>query len=259
MYRQDDARDSLHKFFTEWKCSNKTKEGKSEVSLLSGEVDFLVKWHLDLCLVFSNQQSEQAGSAKAATLQDDYNKTLTLDLKNLDSVPFSQLDCANLRNTHKLCHVALLGGDFFSKETSQELVSAVRDSDKRTGISLLIADAPYGCTREPWDIAWKRDQFAQCVETVKSCNPGGEFGGCVIVWFVSDQQLPDALSVIDSYKLNFRLKVWSKPSSGKSKGPRLRQHHENILIVWDGTESDLVKHIDKDDPDRYGTNTSPCI
>ena len=173
---------------------------------------------------------------------------MRLDLTGLQNIPFSGLDCKSKTHAVDLGKVAVLEGGFYEPSTGRQLKAMVRRLKKP--ISLLIADVPYGCTTEPWDAAWKEDDFRQCVEIVKHCNPNHEFGDCVMVWFLSDQQLPIALSVVHTYDMSFRLKVWTKPPVGKAKGKRLRQNHENILIVWKGTESDLVKHIDPNDPSR---------
>ena len=170
---------------------------------------------------------------------------------------FSYLGCevptesVTISCSHKsrLAQVAFLEGHFFD-QCIDSLKTLVQDTGKQ--INLLIADAPYGCSGESWDIPWTGREFQLTLEAVNFCNPEGQqWEGTTVVWFLSDQQLHAAISVILEHGLSYRIKAWTKPFSSHSMGRRLRQHHELMLLVWKGKENDLVSNIDKNDGNRY--------
>ena len=154
-------------------------------------------------------------------------------------------------NEVQLMSIAYVEGDFM--RATDILAERVKTSTKG-GISLLIADAPYGVTDENWDEAWTIDHFRGTLAVVEHCNkitnPSNPWDGVVVVWFVSDSQLAFISRLVEEYELNFRHKVWVKPSSVHSQGSRLRQDHEHIVLIWKGGEDRLCKYWDKDDPHR---------
>ena len=125
---------------------------------------------------------------------------------------------ADLKGTHEflmtIAEIAYVERDF---QRATENLSYLVKQGKNGGISLLIADAPYGVTDEKWDtVAWCIDPFRETLATVEYCNtfsnPSYPWAGVNVVWFISDAQWGVVAPLVDEYGLSFRHKVWVTPS-----------------------------------------------
>ena len=234
----------IENFLSSWyKASRTSKAGATIVYLNDLEKSFLTKWFTELHMKIQKPSALLQDGGLGAWSQVRINTMFT--------IPY-----ADLKGTHEflmpIAEIAYVEGDF--QRATENLSDLVKQS-KNGGISLLIADAPYGATDEKWDaVAWGIDQFRGTLATVEYCNkfsnPSNPWEGVTVVWFISDAQWGVVAPLVDEYGLSFRQKVWVKPSSVHSQGPRLRQDHENMIIIWKGGEDQLCKFFDKNDSYR---------
>lgn len=233
----------IENFLREWyKTSRSSKEGSKVVTLNDAEKNFLTKWFTELHMKIQKKTPLHVLAGTGSWETVSINSKLTIPYCNLKT---------SKDNDVQLMSIAYVEGDFM--RATDILTELVKTSTKG-GISLLIADAPYGVTDENWDEAWTIDHFRGTLAVVEHCNkitnPSNPWDGVVVVWFVSDSQLAFISRLVEEYELNFRHKVWVKPSSVHSQGSRLRQDHEHIVLIWKGGEDRLCKYWDKDDPHR---------
>ena len=159
-------------------------------------------------------------------------------------------------------HAMFLRGDFHNFGAQANHICR----ELKTKPSLILADSNYGDYGKGFDdSAWQEQDFSNTVTFAMDAT-GGDLTGVVLVWFVSDKQLLDALSAAKQHDLTWRVKTWVKPRQ-PSPGQSFRNDTELIIILWkdeiDGRgkskgESSAVRYINPDDPNRYGVAIHVC-
>lgn len=153
-------------------------------------------------------------------------------------------------STDVLVKYSLVEGDFDSTAARESIAAHIRDAKKP--LRVVVADANYGQQKGDWDDKWT-NEFQQTISLAESLAPGDKLKDVVFIWFLSDQQLLDAITAINGCPgLKYRLLFWSKKGQPGS-GARWKNDGEVVLLAYFKELSQLVIY-DPSDPLRWSTN-----
>lgn len=130
---------------------------------------------------------------------------------------------------------------------------------------LIVADSDYGLRKEPWDQkAWGLTEFkavmnlARQIGVVKGRDGISTYTSRAVI-FLTCGQLEDAMQAVKAWSSEgwrFRLLTWVKGQM-RGEGHKFINDTEHILVVWNGTEADIVTNIPSPDaPDRARYSTA---